>query len=360
MRAKLRLPNLLLLMIATIAAASAAIGLPPGTIAGPQSGQAKPEPKIKIAGVYFFGYQADGLDVAKIRNALPIHSGQELNPGEKIDPGIRAAVEKRTGRPPTDIAQVCCDEKGGRWFYIGLAGKSYKPTSYNPKPQGAQRLPADAMKLEEEWSAAFQKAVEKGDFGEDDSHGYALSHDPEVRSKELAIRDYTLKNESVVYDVLVASADVGHRQAAAQFLGYATQSQKQIDALTLASHDGDEVVRNNAVRALDVLAASDDKLARMIPAIDFIDMLNSGTWTDRNKGSAILLSLSKWRDPKLLAQLRARAMPALIEIARWDRGHAMSRWILGRIAGIDEEPLDKMAGNDDQTDEIIVAAQKAK
>lgn len=89
-------------------------------------------------------------------------------------------------------------------------------------------------------------------------------------------------------------------------------------------------------------------------------MLNSGTWTDRNKGSAILLSLSKWRDPKLLAQLRARAMPGLIEIARWDHGHAMSRLVLGRIAGIDEESLAKMVGNDDQTDEIIVAAQKAK
>jgi hypothetical protein len=356
MRTKVLLPGLLLMMIA---AASEAISLRPGATAGSQSGQVKSEPKIKIAGVYFFGYQADGLDVARIRDALPIHSGQELNPEEKIRPGIRAAVEKLTGRPPTDIAQVCCDEKGGQWFYIGLAGKSYKPTPYNPKPQGAQRLPTDAMKLEEEWTAAFQKAADKGDFDEDDSHGYALDHDPEARTKQLAIRDYTLKNETVVYGVLATSADVDHRRAAAQFLGYATQSQKQIDALVRASHDVDEFVRNNAVRALEVLAGSNDKLARMIPAIDFIDMLNSGTWTDRNKGSSILLTLSKSREPKLLAQLRARAMPGLIEIARWDRGHAMSLSILGRIAGMDEKSLAKMI-HDDQTEEIIAAAQKAK
>jgi hypothetical protein len=53
-------------------------------------------------------------------------------------------------------------------------------------------------------------------------------------------------------------------------------------------------------------------------------------------------------------------MPGLMEIARWDRGNAMSRFILGRIAGIDEESLVKMVDNDDQTDEIIAAAQKAK
>ena len=361
MRTKLLLPGLLLLMIAAIAAASASIGLSPGATAGSQSGQAKSQPRTKIAGVYFFGYQADGLDVARIRDALPIHSGQELNPEEKIRPVIKATVEKLTGRPPTDIAQVCCDEQGGQWFYIGIAGKSYKPTSYNPKPQGALRLPAETMQLAEECSAAIAKAVQKGDFAEDDSHGYALNHDPEARTKQQAIRDYTLKNETVVYDVLANSADVDHRRAAAQFLGYATQSQKQIDVLVRASHDEDEGVRNNAVRALGVLADSNDKLARMIPALDFIDMLNSGTWTDRNKGSAILFALSQSRDPRLLAQLRARAMPGLIEIARWDPGHAVgSRFILGRIAGIDEKSLAGMVDHDDQMEKIIAAAQKAK
>lgn len=360
MKTKPLSPGFLLLLIATIVIASASVALPSQASAASQAGQAQPEPKIKIGGIYFFGYQADGLDVAKIRDALPVHSGQELNPKEKIGPGIRTAVEKLTGHPPTDIALVCCDQKGDYWLYIGLAGKSYKPTTYNPAPQGAARLPADAVKLEEEWSAAFEKATDKGDFGEDDSHGYALAHDPEARAKELAIRDYTLKNESLVYDVLASSADADHRRTAAQFLGYATQSQKQIEALTRASHDKDEIVRNNAVRALDVLAASDDKLARMIPATDFIDLLNSGTWTDRNKGSAVLLALTRSRDPKLLAQLRAQAMPGLIEIARWDSGHAMSRLILGRIAGIDEQSLNKMAGNDAQTEEIIAAAQKAK
>ena len=350
----------LLLLIATIATASASFALPHQASAASQTGQGQPEPKIKIGGIYFFGYEADGLDVSKVRDALPVHSGQELNRKEKIRPGIAAVVEKLTGHPPTDIAVICCDQKGDYWLYIGLAGKSYKPATYNPAPQGAARLPADAIKLERECSEALGKAAEKGDFGEDDSHGYSLSHNPELREKELAIRDYTLKNESLIYDVLASSADAHHRRTAAQFLGYATQSQKQIDALTRASHDEDEIVRNNAVRALDVLAASDDKLARMIPAIDFIDMLNSGKWTDRNKGSAVLWALSKSRDPKLLAQLRDRAMPGLIEIARWDSGHAMSRMILGRIAGIDEQSLARMTRNDAQTEEIIAAAQKAK
>lgn len=328
------------------------------SLSGPQSDQAKP--KTKIAGIYFFGYQADGLDVTKIRDALPIHAGQELSPEEKIGPGIKAVVEKLTGHPPTDIARVCCDEKGGLWIYVGLQGKSYKAKAYTPAPQGAMRLPEVAMKLEKDWEHAFEAAAQKGDFNEDDSQGYALAHDPEERAQDLAIRTYTLKNEELVYQVLSGSADVEHRRTAAQFLGYATQSQRQIDALTQASHDVDEGVRNNATRALSVLAESSDKLARMIPAADFVDMLNSGTWMDRNKGSAVLLSLSKFRDPKLLAQLRERALPGLIEIARWDFGHAMTRVILGRMAGIEEASLDKMVGDDNQMEEIIASVQKSQ
>jgi len=47
MRTKLLLTGLLVLIIATVAAASAVIGMPPGTSAGSQSGQGKPEPKLR-------------------------------------------------------------------------------------------------------------------------------------------------------------------------------------------------------------------------------------------------------------------------------------------------------------------------
>lgn len=106
----------------------------------------------------------------------------------------------------------------------------------------------------------------------------------------------------------------------------------------------DEGVRNNATRVVRGMVGSSGKLARMIPTGDFIDMRNSGTWVDRNKRSALLVALSKFRDPKLLAESRARGMPGLIEIARWDQGHAMTRIILPPWPGVHEASLEKLVG----------------
>ncbi|HYX54446.1 MAG TPA: hypothetical protein VE783_13395, partial [Candidatus Limnocylindrales bacterium] len=68
-----------------------------------------PTRKIKIAGIYFFGYEKDGIDLSPIRTALPVHEGDEL----LIDgiPSLRSktseAVQKVEGNPPTDTAAVC-------------------------------------------------------------------------------------------------------------------------------------------------------------------------------------------------------------------------------------------------------------
>src|SRR4029450_3236224 len=56
-----------------------------------------------------------------------------------------------------------------------------------------------------------------------------------------------------------------------------------IAPLVKASRDRDDGVRNNVIRALGVLAQSNRKIAGMIPAEEFVAMLNSGTWKDRNK-----------------------------------------------------------------------------
>jgi selenoprotein W-related protein len=106
--------------------------------------------------------------------------------------------------------------------------------------------------------------------------------------------------------VLESSSNAEQRAIAAQFMGYVHSSAAQINALVRASHDPEEDVRNNATRALWVLAASSPKRAERIPADGFIEMLYSRSWTDRNKSSLLLEVLTRSRDPKLLAQLRSR------------------------------------------------------
>jgi hypothetical protein len=144
--------------------------------------------------------------------------------------------------------------------------------------------------------------------------------------------------------VLAFSSEARHRAIAAQMIGYARQSGEQVDALVRASLDSDDDVRNDAVRALEVLAGAKPELARRIPPEPFVRLLRSGAWSDHNKASLLLMALTKRRDPKLLTLLRTDALDSLIEMARWRSvGHAEAALtILGRMAGFSEDSLSKL------------------
>src|SRR6202000_192560 len=84
----------------------------------------------------FFGYK--GFDLAAIRSALPLHEGDLFPPAKVHADGLKRqiteAVERVIGRPPTDIAFICCDSKQNAMVYIGLPGESYEPPAFNPQP----------------------------------------------------------------------------------------------------------------------------------------------------------------------------------------------------------------------------------
>jgi hypothetical protein len=297
----------------------------------------------RIGNIEFFGYK--GLDVQDIRKALPVHQGDEYSDQTKSQ--VRRAVVAIIHREPTDVRSICCDDKGNVLLFIGLPGASSKPFTYNPEPTGNERLPRDIMSLYRHLDRAIEEAVRKGGRAaqEDDSNGYALINDPAERSLELAVRRWAVEHEGELLSVLKFSSSVEDRRVASDAVGYMRQSRQQILALVHAARDPDDEVRNNASRALGVLAKSNPALVSEIPPDTFIDMLNSGIWTDRNKGASLLMQLTAARDPVLLAKIRARALDSLIEMARWrDPGHAyFSRIILGRVAGIPEDRLDKLA-----------------
>jgi HEAT repeat protein len=319
----------------------------------------KPDQETEIAAIDFFGYGR--LDVNKLRSALPIKAGESLERSQwdSYRSRIEEAIRSATGKPPTDVAPVCCDERGNSIIYIGVAGTSTIVVQHKRTPVGQIRLPAAALKLSKETEDASTKAVLAGRSQEDHSNGYALSTEPELRTKQLQIREFALGNEELLRTVLSSSSDAEHRAIAAQFLGYVNVSARQIADLTEAANDPDAGVRNNAVRALGVIAGSSQQRARMISPKPFIALLKSGQWVDRNKGAWLLISLTASRDAKLLKQLREEATDALIEMARWRfTGHAtFARRLLGRIAGIEEAKLETLINN--QPDTIIAAAQRS-
>jgi hypothetical protein len=301
-------------------------------------GQDKPK---RIGEIEFFGYAGIALD--EVRAALPFREGDEFSfeTVEEKKKQAKEAVRQVTGHPPTDIALVCCDDQGNLIIFIGLSGKSMR---HNPRPKGKTRLPVSAIRIYERFTTALIEAVQKGASAEDRSKGYAISAYPSLRSVQLEMRAYAVGREVLLSKVLATSSDDQHRVMAAHLLGYGRQSKSQITALARASHDSDSTVRNNATRALLVLAESNPRIAAQIPSESYVDLLMSGNWTDLNKASFLLSAITRSRNAEALTQLRGReTLERLIEMARWRTGHAeAARRILGRVAGIDEERLQQL------------------
>ena len=302
-------------------------------------------PGFRVAAIEFFGQK--GVDTAAIRAALPFREGDELLQEAAVKERVRAVVLQSIGKEPTDVARVCCTADGGVLLFIGIPGGSYRKFAYGPEPTGHARVSTELEQLDERLDQAIVAAVRKGGDAalEDDSKGYALMKDPEARSVQLALRRYAIAHERELFQVLEFSADSKQRAIASEALGYARQSPRQVRALMRAARDPDEGVRNNATRAIAVLAHANHGLVSQISPDTFIEMLNSGIWTDRNKGAMVLVSLTATRDPAVLTKLKATALDALIEMTSWRAvSHAYhARMLLGRVAGIPEKQLEELA-----------------
>jgi hypothetical protein len=310
-----------------------------------------------IGAIDFFGYAGFNLD--PIKAALPIHEKDPFPGPSEVREKIRQAVKSAIGRAPTDVAPVCCDSRGNFIIFVGLPGLTVKEPRLNPLPKGKLKLPPSIVELYDQTMEASSASVLKGNVREDASRGYALSiSDSALREKQLALRAYATKHDALIRAVLKQSSETKQRIVAADLLGYTRQSTTQIAHLVRATRDTNDGVRNNATRALVVLAASSPTVAARIPARPFIEMLNSGTWSDRNKAGGLLSILTRSRDPKLLAQLRSEAVTSLIEMALWrSAGHASSaRVMLGRIGGISEERISELV-NADNPEAIINTVQ---
>jgi len=188
--------------------------------------------RLPIGEIEFFGYK--GLDVARIRAALPFHEGDLFPPqNSDDDPALRInqSIRETLGRDATDVNVVCCDGRQLFMIYIGLPGASSRVVALNRAPTGLARLPADIMELNDQLVDARMKAVFRGNATEDRSQGFSLLADPAARAIQLKLRSDAPNHERDIMRVLATSADARHRAAAATTLGYARASVTQVNAL---------------------------------------------------------------------------------------------------------------------------------
>ncbi|MBO0724994.1 MAG: HEAT repeat domain-containing protein, partial [Blastocatellia bacterium] len=275
------------------------------------------------------------------REALQIKEGDSLS-GESND--VKRRLESLPGVAEASIEYNCCDA-GKTILYVGIREKGAPSIQFHPTPKGKVRLPQDVIHAGEDFEKALTEAVLKGNSSEDDSQGHALTNDPAARAVQVRFITFAARDLNILRDVLRHSDDANHRALAAQVIAYSADKQAVVNDLVEAMRDPADGVRNNAMRALWVMTGG---VARQtsgqpvqIPFRLFIDMLNSIEWSDRNKSSLVLLRLTDKRDPAILSELRQKALPSLIEMARWkSSGHAYAPFfLLGRVAGIPEDEI---------------------
>jgi len=294
------------------------------------SNEAKAPEIMHFSKIYYFGYE--GLDLKKIEAGMPLKEGAEIAYTQEalieLMDKINKAVTAATGKKATDIAPVFYQQS---WtMYIGLPGTSSHTIKLNAAPTEKTELPKALMDTYSQTMDANVHALETG-LSEDRAIYFRLRESAKEQAKNIGDQ---------LMHVLAVSSDPMQRRVAAHCLGLVAHTREQVKALAEAGNDQDAAVRNDAVRALGVMASDNAEAAKYIPAQDMIELLSSGTWTDRNKGSFVLCGMIKSRDSELIMALRRQAIPALKEIAGWDAGHAEPALeILGAIGNIPHDKL---------------------
>jgi hypothetical protein len=309
----------------------------------------------------FYGLRQ--LSERQVREALQIREG---DPGPESEKAASRAIESDKQRlralpgvRDVEISGVCCDA-GRLIVYVGIVEAGGKGYVFARPPAGKVRLPEEVVTAGQAFEEALMAAVQKGDTGEDDTLGHSLSNNPAVRAIQDRFTLFAASGQARLRDVLAHSADAEHRALAAQVLGYVADKRTVVADLTRAMRDPAEGVRNNAMRALAVIADFADRNPRLHISVapgPFVDLLDSPVWTDRNKAVFALTVLTENRDPALLARLRQQALPSLVEMARWKSSmHALGPLlILGRVAGLPDGAMRAMREPKDR-ETIIQAA----
>ena len=286
----------------------------------------------RIAYIEFYG--AEGIDVDALRKSLPVHEGDALTDGAMKRLG--QSVERLTGRK-AQIGGTCCVGDGDGYITIGL--RTGTPARLYAAPREKLKVSAQLASLYNAMRKTEMASVMAGASTEEGHTGYRLEKDGPARSAELKVREYALAHEDELLRVLKSAVEVEQRRIACDTLGFGSRTPRQESALIEAMHDPDSDVRNNAIRALGEMVGADPSLAARIPLDPLIELLRTGTASDLNKSTLLLMEMTESRDAKLLARLKADAWDALIEFACWRvAGWTFApRLILARIAGIPED-----------------------
>ena len=302
-------------------------------------------------------YGARSVPRTEILKRLGTKEGGQL-------PKSKGTVEERLAEIDSVVEahlEAACCEEGKAILYVGIEERGAPRFEYHPEPVAEDvKAPLAVVAAYGTFLEAARQAGRSGTVGEDLSQGHSLLADPKARYLQLGFVGLADEHKAALQKVLRESAIPEDRAIAAYILGYATDKASVHNDLQHALRDPDQAVRANALRALGAFAVyvrkNPDSGLKVSPTW-MIEMLNSLVWTDRNNAAVALVTLTENREESTLNQLRDRALPSVLDMARWRHlPHALPAFILaGRIAGLSEEALQD-AWNKEQRESVLKRA----
>ncbi len=304
-------------------------------------------------------YGARKVSPEKIRKALGANAGDPMP--SRLDAEDR--IDKVSGVLVSRVEAACCRGRN-MVLYVGVEERDSPHIDYHENPTGEMTLPPSLLTAYQSFLDEVAGSIRGRNADEDLTNGYSLMKDPECRRLQQSFIPLVTADLPTVDRVLRESADPEQRAAATYLIQYGPRgphtSDVVVNALQYALRDSDDTVRENAAHALKAVAVGGklhpDQQIRLEPTW-FVELMNSVVWSDRRDASRALVNLTETRNPDTLALLRERALPSVLEMARWhDLEQALPAFILaGRLAGLDEAAI-KAAWVNGNRDEVLAKA----
>ncbi|MBV8866560.1 MAG: hypothetical protein JO210_14295, partial [Acidobacteriaceae bacterium] len=262
----------------------------------------------------------------KIRTALGAAPGDPLPSREAAE----ERIDKVSGVIVSRVEAACCDGRN-MVLYVGVEERDTPHIDYHANPTGDVALPAELFTAFRNFLDEVAGSLRGHNADEDLTQGYSLMADPECRRIQQSFVPAVAASLALVDRVIRESADPEQRAAATYLMQYGPRgnhtTEVLVNALQYALRDSDDLVRENAARALKAVAVEaklhPEQQIRLEPTW-FVELMNSVVWSDRRDASEALVNLTDNRNRDTLALLRERALPSVIEMARWhDLEHAL-------------------------------------
>jgi hypothetical protein len=276
-----------------------------------------------VRNINFYGLHKITAD--RVLREIQLHSGDLL-------PGSRGELQDRIAKIPGVLAArvegVCCEGPEADLF-IGIEERGGPHVALRSEPAGQAALPGELAEAYDGFVSAVKRAG-------------SIRSSKETRSAEQQFTEFAEAHAGDLQEVVRNTADAEQRAIAAGILRFAPRKQSVVDDLQYALQDPDETVRENALGSLRVFALLSVKqpgLGLRVEPTWLVELLNSVVLGDRMQSVDLLITLTDGGDRAVLEQVRRRALPALVEMARWENlRYALPAFVLvGRLAGLSDQ-----------------------